>query len=100
MFCCRTVARYFDPVTQVPYNNITTFRILREAYYHQLELRGDRSNSVVAKWLEYRQNLIENNKNLLIHRVRQQQQQQLQQQQQQMASGTGPNSSTLTNILS
>lgn len=93
--CCRTVARYFDPVTQVPYNNITTFRILREAYYHQLELRGNRSNPVVAKWLEYRQNLIENNKTLLIQRVRQQQQQQ----QNQTASNLGPNSSTLTTIL-
>jgi len=33
----RLPARYFDPVTQQPYYSIQAFKILREAYYVQLE---------------------------------------------------------------
>ncbi|PSN39328.1 Vacuolar protein sorting-associated protein 72 [Blattella germanica] len=52
-------ARYFDPVTQLPYSNLQSFRILREAYYQQLEGRGDRSNPEVARWIEWRQKMKE-----------------------------------------
>lgn len=51
----RLPAKYLDPVTQLPYCNIPTFRILREAYYQQLEARGDRGSSEIAAWLAYRQ---------------------------------------------
>ncbi|XP_054282787.1 vacuolar protein sorting-associated protein 72 homolog [Macrosteles quadrilineatus] len=53
----RAPARYLDPVTQLPYCNPATFRILREAYYQQLEARGDRGNPEVADWLAYRNTL-------------------------------------------
>jgi len=55
----RLQARYFDPVTQLPYSNLQAFRILREAYYQQLEGRGDRSNPEVARWIEWRQKMKE-----------------------------------------
>lgn len=51
----RLPAKYLDPVTQLPYANMQTFRILREAYYQQLELKGDRSKPDVAAWLDWRQ---------------------------------------------
>ncbi|XP_018791410.1 PREDICTED: vacuolar protein sorting-associated protein 72 homolog [Bactrocera latifrons] len=47
-------ARYFDPVTQQPYYSMQVFKILREAYYLQLEERGNADNPDVAKWLEWR----------------------------------------------
>ncbi|RWS25829.1 hypothetical protein B4U80_06674, partial [Leptotrombidium deliense] len=47
-------ARYFDPVTQLPFVSTNTFRALREAYYKQLENLGDTSQPDVAKWLEWR----------------------------------------------
>ncbi|PNF39156.1 putative vacuolar protein sorting-associated protein 72 [Cryptotermes secundus] len=55
----RLQARYFDPVTQLPYSNLQAFRILREAYYQQLEGRGDRNNPDVARWIEWRQKMKE-----------------------------------------
>ncbi|XP_042203903.1 vacuolar protein sorting-associated protein 72 homolog [Homarus americanus] len=50
----RLPARYFDPVTQLPYATLQAFRVLREAYYQQLEDKGDRNNKEVAKWLAWR----------------------------------------------
>lgn len=50
----RFAARYFDPVTQLPYATLQAFRVLREAYYQQLEDKGDRNNKEVAKWLAWR----------------------------------------------
>lgn len=50
----RLPARYFDPVTQLPYATLQAFRVLREAYYQQLEDKGDRNNKQVAKWLTWR----------------------------------------------
>jgi hypothetical protein len=43
----RLPAKYFDPVTKLPYANLQAFRILREAYYSQLELKGDKSDPEV-----------------------------------------------------
>lgn len=51
----RLPAKYFDPVTRLPYANLQAFRILREAYYTQLELKGDRNDPEVKEWLEWRQ---------------------------------------------
>jgi len=51
----RVPAKYFDPITRMPYANLQAYRILREAYYSQLELKGDRNDPEVAKWLEWRQ---------------------------------------------
>jgi hypothetical protein len=50
----RLPAKYFDPVTQLPYANLQAFKILREAYYQQLEAKGDRNDPEVASWLEWR----------------------------------------------
>ncbi|KAL7644779.1 UNVERIFIED_CONTAM: hypothetical protein RMT77_004592 [Armadillidium vulgare] len=50
----RLPARYFDPVTQLPYATLQAFRVLREAYYQQLEDKGDPRNKEVAKWLSWR----------------------------------------------
>lgn len=47
-------ARYFDPVTKVPYRSVAAFKIIREAYYRQLEERGNPTNPQVAKWLQWR----------------------------------------------
>jgi len=50
----RLPARYFDPVTQLPFASLQAFRILREAYYQQLEVKGDLTNADVSKWIEWR----------------------------------------------
>ena len=50
----RLPAKYFDPVTQHPYANLQAFRILRETYYNQLELKGDKTDPEVAAWIEWR----------------------------------------------
>lgn len=47
-------AKYFDPVTNLPYNSIEAFKILREAYYQQLEIRGNRSIPEVQEWVAWR----------------------------------------------
>lgn len=52
-------ARYFDPVTQLPYRNLQSFKIFREAYYQQLEDRGKTDNPQVVKWLEWRKKVKE-----------------------------------------
>ena len=51
----RLPAKYFDPVTRLPYANLQAFKILREAYYSQLEAKGDKSDAEVATWLDWRQ---------------------------------------------
>ncbi|XP_030370614.1 vacuolar protein sorting-associated protein 72 homolog [Scaptodrosophila lebanonensis] len=56
----RLPARYFDPVTQQPYYSIQAFKILREAYYMQLEQRGNSEQPELAKWLEWRKMVKEN----------------------------------------
>lgn len=46
-------------MTQLPYKNVQTFRLLREAYYQQLEARSDindtSQNPELLRWLESRQ---------------------------------------------
>ncbi|XP_041989051.1 vacuolar protein sorting-associated protein 72 homolog [Aricia agestis] len=56
MLCAVTKrpARYIDPVTKLPYRSVDAFRIIREAYYQQLEARGDRKDPRVAAWLAAR----------------------------------------------
>ena len=39
----RLPARYFDPITRLPYANLQAIKVLREAYYQQLELKGNRN---------------------------------------------------------
>ena len=51
----RLPAKYFDPVTQLPYANLQAFKIIREAYYQQLETRGDKTDPEVASWLQWRE---------------------------------------------
>ncbi|CAH0399242.1 unnamed protein product [Chilo suppressalis] len=47
-------ARYIDPITKLPYRSVDAFRIIREAYYQQLEARGDRNDPQTAAWLKWR----------------------------------------------
>ncbi|XP_074106633.1 vacuolar protein sorting-associated protein YL-1 [Cotesia typhae] len=55
----RLPAKYRDPVTNLPYRNVQTFRLLREAYYQQLETKVDTSdtsnNADLIRWLVWRQ---------------------------------------------
>ncbi|XP_057365892.1 vacuolar protein sorting-associated protein 72 homolog [Daphnia carinata] len=51
----RQRAKYFDPVTQLPYSTVQAFRILREAYCQQLEVKGDANDAEIARWIEWRQ---------------------------------------------
>ncbi|EZA60273.1 Vacuolar protein sorting-associated protein 72-like protein [Ooceraea biroi] len=55
----RLPATYLDPMTQLPYKNVQTFRLLREAYYQQLEARTDTNDTSqspeLLRWLEWRQ---------------------------------------------
>lgn len=55
-FCpiSRQPARYFDPVTHIAYANLQGYRVLREAYYNQLESKGDTRQPEVAAWIEWR----------------------------------------------
>lgn len=55
-FCpiSRQPARYFDPVTHIAYANLQGYRVLREAYYNQLESKGDMRQPEVAAWIEWR----------------------------------------------
>ena len=56
----RLPAKYFDPVTQLPYHSVQAFKILREAYYLRLEEKGNSDNPDIAKWLEWRKIVKEN----------------------------------------
>jgi len=47
-------AKYFDPVTRLPYHNIMAFKILRESYYQMMEAKSDQSDSHTATWLAWR----------------------------------------------
>jgi len=51
----RLPAKYTDPVTQLPYANLQAFKIIREAYYQQLEAKGDKSDPEIVQWLEWRE---------------------------------------------
>ena len=51
----RLPAKYFDPVTELPYANLQAFKIIREAYYQQLEQRGDKTDPEVSSWLAWRE---------------------------------------------
>ncbi|KAL7293857.1 hypothetical protein TKK_0012912 [Trichogramma kaykai] len=54
----RYPAKYKDPVTNLPYRNIQTFRLLRDAYYQRLEAKANNIdlelNPELAQWIEYR----------------------------------------------
>lgn len=50
-------ARYFDPITQLPYHNIMAFKILRESYYQLLETKADQSDEQVLTWLKWRKKI-------------------------------------------
>lgn len=55
----RLPAKYLDPMTHLPYKNVQTFRLLREAYYQQLEARTDINDTSqspeLLRWIEWRQ---------------------------------------------
>ncbi|EEZ98296.2 vacuolar protein sorting-associated protein 72 homolog [Tribolium castaneum] len=47
------LAKYVDPKTCLPYHSSMCLKIIRSAYYQQLEAHGDKSNPVVANWLKW-----------------------------------------------
>lgn len=57
-------ARYFDPITQLPYHNIMAFKILRESYYQMLEIKPNQTDSEVLAWLQWRKKLKTKTKNI------------------------------------
>lgn len=58
-FFFRLPAKYMDPMTNLPFRNVQTFRLLRDVYYQQLEARSDINDSNInpnlLRWLEWRQ---------------------------------------------
>lgn len=60
----KLVAKYFDPVTQLPYHNTMAFKILRESYYQMLEERADFSEPDVTAWLQWRKKMKAQTKNI------------------------------------
>lgn len=54
----RLPAKYMDPMTNLPFRNVQTFRLLRDVYYQQLEARSDINDSNInpnlLRWLEWR----------------------------------------------
>lgn len=50
----RLPAKYFDPVSQLPYHNIMAFKIIRESFYQMLETSGDHTDGETAAWLAWR----------------------------------------------
>lgn len=59
----KLAARYFDPVTQLPYRNMQAFKIIREAYFRQLEETGNTESPAMQKWMEWRKAMKEQRKN-------------------------------------
>lgn len=64
----RLPARYFDPITRLPYANLQAIKVLREAYYQQLELKGNKNVPEVARWIKWRQQQKERRAQLLAQR--------------------------------
>lgn len=58
----RLPAKYLDPITLLPYRNFQAFKVLREAYYQQMEERGSVENESVSKWIQFRK-LIKESRN-------------------------------------
>lgn len=46
-------AKYIDPLTCLPYHNSFSFKLIREAYYQQLEANGDPNNKEVMEWIKW-----------------------------------------------
>lgn len=46
-------AKYVDPLTCLPYHNSFSFKLIRQAYYQQLEANGDPNNKQVADWVRW-----------------------------------------------
>lgn len=46
-------AKYIDPLTCLPYHNSFSFKLIREAYYQQLEANGDPNNKQVYDWVRW-----------------------------------------------
>ena len=50
-------ARYFDPVTSLPYSSTFAFKTLRESYYKQLEMLDEsQKTDEIQKFIEWRKN--------------------------------------------
>ncbi|XP_031333802.1 vacuolar protein sorting-associated protein 72 homolog isoform X2 [Photinus pyralis] len=61
-------AKYVDPLTCLPYHDIQSFNLIREAYYQQLEAHGDKNDPVMGKWLEWYAKNKDKSRKLRFHR--------------------------------
>jgi vacuolar protein sorting-associated protein 72 len=51
-------AKYVDPITRLPFRNSKAFKVLREAYYQQLEvLAPEKKNPEIAAFLDWRRKM-------------------------------------------
>lgn len=53
IFINRKPAKYVDPLTCLPYHDIQSFKLIREAYYQQLEAHGDKNDAILSKWMKW-----------------------------------------------
>ncbi|XP_065200689.1 vacuolar protein sorting-associated protein 72 homolog [Planococcus citri] len=52
----KMVAKYVDPITELPFYNGNAFRCIREGYYHHLDQKGNKFDPQVTAWLEWYKN--------------------------------------------
>lgn len=45
-------AKYRDPLTKLPYATTEAYKTIRRAYYIHVKEKGDRSDALVARWLD------------------------------------------------
>ncbi|CAG2100520.1 unnamed protein product [Medioppia subpectinata] len=48
-------ARYFDPISRLPFANTEAFNVIRDQYYKQLEVYGNVNQTEVKQWINWRQ---------------------------------------------
>ncbi|CAG2164972.1 unnamed protein product [Oppiella nova] len=48
-------ARYFDPISELPFANSEAFQAIRTQYYKQLEIYGNVNQSDVKQWIDWKQ---------------------------------------------
>ena len=49
----RMPARYFDPISQLPYANAEAFRFIRHYYYSSLKMYGNTNQTDVKQWIDW-----------------------------------------------
>lgn len=49
----RMPARYFDPISQLPYANAEAFRVIRDYYLNSLEMFANNNHKDVKQWIDW-----------------------------------------------